>query len=146
MTTWIGKPLILAMHDYQLAEHGSSSGVRDEGLLESALARPRQLYAYGDPSPDLAALAATLVYGLARNHAFVDGNKRIAAAACETMIELNGACLHATDGELLPIYIALADGSLSEEDFARWLRMHIRVNGNLHEPSQAYAPSTRRRA
>ncbi|HET7597636.1 MAG TPA: type II toxin-antitoxin system death-on-curing family toxin, partial [Burkholderiales bacterium] len=91
MIVWLEKALVLPLHDRQLAEHGGTSGVRDEGLLESALARPQQLHAYGDPAPDLAELAASLAYGLARNHPFVDGNKRTAAVACETFIELNEA-------------------------------------------------------
>src|SRR3546814_9695390 len=93
MIVWIEKPLILLLHDRQIAEHGGLAGVRDENLLQSALARPQQLYAYGDPPPDLAALAASLAHGIARNHAFVDGNKRSAIVACETFVELNGACL-----------------------------------------------------
>ena len=81
MIAWLEKALVLAIHDRQLAEHGGTGGVRDEGLLESALARPQQLHAYGDPAPDLADLAAALAYGLARNHPFLDGNKRTAAVA-----------------------------------------------------------------
>ena len=100
MIVWIRRAFALASHDRQLAEHGGSSGVRDEGMLESALARPQQLQAYGDPPPDLADLAASLAFGLARNHPFVDGNKRTAAVACETFIMLNGASLDATDLEL----------------------------------------------
>ena len=76
MIVWLEKALTLAIHDRQLAEHGGSAGVRDETLLESVLARPQQLFAYGDPVPDLAELAASLAFGLARNHPFVDGNKR----------------------------------------------------------------------
>ena len=82
MISWLTKALVLAIHDRQLAEHGGSAGVRDEGLLESALARPQQLHAYGDPAPDLADLAAALASGLARNHPFVDGKKRSAAGGC----------------------------------------------------------------
>lgn len=139
MVIWIGKPLILAIHDRQLAEHSGGSGVRDEGLLDSALARPHQLHAYGDPPPDLAALAASLTYGLARNHPFVDGNKRTAAVACETFLLLNGTVLEADDLTLYPVYIALADGSMSESDFAAWLRPHLRAAGNVHEPAASYA-------
>ena len=79
MIIWIERTLALAIHERQLSEHGGGSGVRDEALLESALARPQQLFAYGDPPPDLAALAASLAFGLARNHPFVDGNKRTIA-------------------------------------------------------------------
>ena len=125
MVVWINQALALAIHDRQLAEHGGGSGVRDEALLDSALARPQQLYAYGDPAPDLAALAASLAFGLARNHPFVDGNKRTAAVACEVFIMLNDSVLEAEDHELYPQYLALADGSLDESAFADWLRPRI---------------------
>lgn len=125
MIVWIGKALVLAMHDRQLAEHGGTPGLRDENLLLSALARPQQLHAYGDPPPDLADLAASLAYGLARNHPFVDGNKRTAAVACETFIELNGARLQADDGDLFPRFLDLAEGKLEVEAFAQWLRQHM---------------------
>ncbi len=124
---WVEKPLALAMHERQLAEHGGSSGVRDEKLLESALARPQQLFAYGDPPPDLADLAASLASGLARNHPFVDGNKRTAAVACETFLMLNESVLEADNVELYPLYIALAEGALKEKAFAAWLRQHIKM-------------------
>src|SRR5690554_3638104 len=139
MIVWIEKPFALAIHDRQLAEHGGSSGVRDEALLDSALARPQQLYAYGEPPPDLADLAASLAFGLARNHPFVDGNKRTAAVACEVFIELNGGVLHASDVELYPAYIALAEGSLPEAEFAAWLRERIRRDDDrVHESKPAY--------
>jgi len=127
MIVWADKRLVIAIHDRQLSEHGGQGGIRDEGLLESALARPQQLHAYGDPSPDLADLAATLAYGLARNHPFVDGNKRTAATACETFIELNDAYLKAEDTELYPQFLALAEGALSAEEFADWLRGRIEL-------------------
>lgn len=141
MIIWIEKPLALAIHDRQLAEHGGGSGVRDEALLDSALARPQQLFAYGDPPPDLAALAASLAYGIARNHPFVDGNKRIAAVACETFIRLNSGALQADDLELYPVYIALAEGSLTEDELAAWLRAHLVLDtdGSVNEPRAAYA-------
>jgi death-on-curing protein len=140
MITWISRTLALAIHDRQLAEHGGGTGVRDEGLLDSALARPQQLFAYGDPPPDLAALAASLAHGLARNHPFVDGNKRTAAVACEVFIVLNSGRLHATDPELYPQYIGLSEGALSEADFATWLRAHLVVTrkGKLQEKRAAY--------
>ena len=145
MVVWLEKALVLAIHDRQLAEHGGTGGVRDEGLLESALARPQQLYAYGDPAPDLADLAAALAYGLARNHPFVDGNKRTAAVACESFLELNGATLEADDPELYPLYLALAEGKLTERDFAAWLRGRVRTRGRgeAHEPRAAYRARTR---
>lgn len=141
MIIWIEKPFALAIHDRQLSEHGGSAGVRNESLLDSALARPKQLHAYGDPPPDLAGLAASLAYGLARNHPFVDGNKRTAAVACEVFIELNGGVLQADDLDLYPVYIGLADGSLPEADFATWLRERIRHESgtDVHEPKAKYA-------
>jgi death-on-curing protein len=142
---WLETVLALAIHDRQLAEHGGTSGVRDEGLLESALARPQQLHAYGDPPPDLADLAAAPAHGLARNHPFLDGNKRTAAVACETFLELNGATLEADDLELYPLYLALAEGKLGERDFAAWLRGRVRARGRgeAHEPRPAYRAKPR---
>lgn len=146
MIVWLEQALVLAMHDRQIAEHGGSAGVRDEGLLESALARPQQLHAYGDPAPDLADLAAALAFGIARNHPFVDGNKRTAAVACETFIELNSAMLDAEDLELFPLYLDLAEGKLGESEFAAWLRARIRVpgRGEAHEPRAAYRTKPRK--
>lgn len=141
MIVWISKRLALAIHDRQLAEHGGGTGVRDEGLLDSALARPQQLFAYGDPPPDIAALAASLAYGLARNHPFVDGNKRTAAVACETFIRLNSATLQADDLELYPLYLGLAEGSLDETEFADWLRKHLALapGNRVNEAHASYA-------
>jgi len=141
MIVWLGKELVMAIHDRQLAEHSGSSGLRDGHLLESALARPQHLHAYGDPLPDIADLAASLAYGLARDHPFVDGNKRTAAVCCETFIELNGAYLAAEDAELFPRFLALADGSLPVEELANWLRPRIRFTapGNIQEPQASYA-------
>jgi death-on-curing protein len=142
---WIEKPLTLAIHERQVAEHGGTDGVRDEGLLESALARPQQLHAYGDPVPDLPDLAAALAYGLARNHPFVDGNKRTAHVAYRTFLALNGAELVATDEEKYLAMLALAEGKLSEQDFAAWLREHVRMRGRgeAHEPRSPYKARTR---
>ena len=140
MVVWLEKAVVPAIHDRQIAEHGGSAGVRDEGLLESTLARPQQLHAYSDPAPDLADLASALAYGLARNDPFIDGNKRTAAVCCETLIELNGATLDAEDAELFPQYLALAEGKLTERDFAAWLRERMRsgARGEVHEPKRAY--------
>ena len=141
MIIWIERSLAIAIHERQLAEHGGGSGVRDENLLDSALARPQQSHAYGDPPPDLADLAASLAFGLARNHPFVDGNKRTAAVVCETFIMLNGAALSADDFELYPRYVALAEGSLSEVEFASWLRQHLNsdTKKRVNEPRTRYA-------
>ena len=140
MIVWIERALALAIHERQLAEHGGGSGVRDEALLESALARPQQLWAYGDPPPDLAALAASLAFGLARNHPFVDGNKRTAAVACELFLALNNAALQADNVELYSVYLSLADGSLPETDFAGWLRPRLRrqAGSAVNEPKARY--------
>lgn len=140
MIIWIERPLVLAIHERQLAEHGGGSGVRDDALLDSALARPRQLLSYGDPPPDLAALTASLAYGLARNHPFVDGNKRTAAVACETFVVLSGAMLVADDLELYGFYIGLADGSLDEAGCAAWLRPRLQVRHpqRVNEPTPDY--------
>jgi death on curing protein len=108
MIVWLEKALVLTLHDRQVVEHGGSAGVRDEGLLKSALARAQQLHAYGNPAPDLADLAAAPAYGLACNPPFVDGNKRNAAVCCETFLELNGATLEADDLELFVQYLSLA--------------------------------------
>jgi len=140
MIVWLNTELVLTIHDRQLAEHGGSSGVRDNNMLESALARPQQIYAYGDPPPDLADLAATLAYGIARNHPFVDGNKRTSAVACETFINLNDAVLNAEDIDLFPRFLALAEGKLSLEDFTNWLRAHVRLSQKnlIQEPRRRY--------
>jgi death on curing protein len=120
---WLDPEVILAVHDEQLAEHGGAAGVRDAGLLESALARPHNLAAYGEP--DAAALAAAYGYGLARNHPFVDGNKRSAFVAVELFLALNGFQLEADDGACVVAMLALAAGELEEPEFADWLRRHI---------------------
>ncbi|HZX69861.1 MAG TPA: type II toxin-antitoxin system death-on-curing family toxin [Rhodanobacter sp.] len=140
MIIWIEKPLAIAIHERQLAEHGGGIGVRDENLLDSALARPQQLHAYGDPPPDLADLAASLAFGLARNHPFIDGNKRTAAVVCESFIMLNDGTIDASDLELYPRYLALAEGSLSEAEFAAWLREHITLDAGqrVNEPRARY--------
>lgn len=118
--------LIRAIHDRQLAEHGGGSGVRDPGWLESALARPQQLLSYGGSEVDLSALAAAYAFGIARNHPFVDGNKRTAAVACELFLQLNGCLLLADDAAMYPVFLGLAEGSVSEAELTEWLRAHVR--------------------
>ena len=125
MILWVEKPLAIAIHDRQLAEHGGSAGVRDEKLLESALARPQQLYAYREPVPDLADLAASLAFGLARNPPFVDGNKRTAHVCYRVFLALNDAEFIASDEEKYTNMLALAEGALKEKEFAAWLRQHV---------------------
>lgn len=132
MIVWIELPLVLALHDRQIAEHGGSAGVRDESLLKSALARPQQLFAYGDPAPDLADLAASLAFGIAKNHPFVDGNKRSAHVTYRTFLALNDADLEATQEEKYLCILALAESRMTEKEFAAWLRSHIRVTNTGH--------------
>ncbi len=141
MIVWIEKALALAIHDRQLAEHGGGTGVRDEALLDSALARPQQLFAYGDPPPDLAALAASLAYGLARNHPFVDGNKRTAHVCYRVFLALNDAQLVASDEEKYIAMLKLAEGSLTEAEFSTWLRAHLvlAADNTVNEPHAPYS-------
>ncbi len=120
---WLDAQVMRAVHEEQLAEHGGGSGVRDEGLFESAMNRPLHLAHYGDP--DAAALAAAYGFGLARNHPFVDGNKRTAFVAVELFLALNGWDLVADDAQCVMTMLALAAGDLSEEEFAQWLREHL---------------------
>lgn len=121
---WITPAVAEAAHAEQIAEHGGGGdALRDRGLFESAMARPQQLAHYGEP--DAAALAAAYAYGLARNHPFVDGNKRIAAVVSETFLLLNGHALTATDAELVVAFMELAAGTLSEEELADWFRHHL---------------------
>jgi len=120
---WIADPVILAIHDEQLAEHGGLSGTRDQGLLESALARPKNMYAYGEE--DVAVLAAAYCYGIARNHPFLDGNKRTAFVAAELFLMLNGYMLMADDADCILTMLKVADGSLAEADFITWINQNI---------------------
>ena len=122
---WVREDVVLAIHRRQLAEHGGSDGVRDAGLLSSALARPRNLFAYGEPVPDVAALAASYAYGIAKNHPFVDGNKRTALVVSRTFLALNGFDLAASQEEKYRTFLSLAEGSLSEGDLAEWLRQRL---------------------
>ena len=117
---WIPKAIIVAVHDEQLAEHSGLRGIRDEGLLDSALARPQQLANYSNP--DFADLAVSYGYGLARNHPFLDGNKRTAFVAALLFLILNGYRLQAGDADKVMIMLKVATGEISESDFADWLR------------------------
>ena len=119
--TWIEESVVWAVHEAQLAEHGGSAGVRDPGLLASALARPLNLAAY-DGEADAAALAAAYGFGIARNHPFIDGNKRTAFVCTELFLALNGYQLQAEDANCVSIMLTLAAGDLPEAEFAAWLR------------------------
>jgi death-on-curing protein len=121
--TWIDPQFAIAVHDRQLALHGGSSGIREGGLLESALARPQNLAANGEP--DVAALAVSYAFGIAKNHPFVDGNKRTALVVCETFLVDNGYSLDATDAELVVLFEGLAGDKVSEDELADWFRERI---------------------
>ena len=120
---WVDRAVLIAVHDMQLAEHGGAAGVRDETLLDSALGRPLNLAAYGEP--DAAALAAAYGYGIARNHAFIDGNKRTALVAAELFLRLNGWRLEVDDADCVFTMLAVATGDITEDEFAAWLRKPV---------------------
>jgi death on curing protein len=120
---WVPEAVVQAVHDEQLAEHGGLGGVRAPDLLQSALARPRNLFEYGEP--DLADLAASYAFGIARNHPFVDGNKRTALVVAELFLELNGHGLSADDAACVSTIQALAAGELTEPALAAWMRSHL---------------------
>jgi death on curing protein len=119
---WLGPEMLSLAHSEQLAEHGGAAGLRDRGLFESALARPRNLAAYG--RPDAAALAAAYCFGLAKNHAFVDGNKRISLVALESFLVLNGRELTADDAQCVLVVSSVAAGAFDEDALADWIRKH----------------------
>ena len=120
---WIDKRVLLLLHDESLAEHGGASGLRDEGLLDSALARPLNLAAY--EQPDLAALAASYALALAKNHAFVDGNKRAGFLAMGLFLYLNGHRLTATQADATVTMLAVAAGEIDEATLADWIRRNM---------------------
>lgn len=120
---WVDRKALLLLHDESLAEHGGASGIRDEGLLDSALARPVNLALY--ETPDAAALAASYALGLSRNHPFLDGNKRAAFLAVGLFLARNGFRLQATQADATLTMLCLAAGDLSETAYAEWLRSHI---------------------
>ncbi|HEY1383573.1 MAG TPA: type II toxin-antitoxin system death-on-curing family toxin [Dongiaceae bacterium] len=124
MTAWLSRELILAIHDEQLAEHGGSAGLRDEGLLESALARPLDRAGYDDP--DIAELAAVYAIEIVRNHPFVDGNKRTAFAALFTFLALNGAEFEPPEVDATMAMLRLAAGDLTDDEFVPWVRASTR--------------------
>jgi death on curing protein len=119
---WLHADVLRAVHGEQLAEHGGAPGVRDEGLFDSALSRPRNLASYG--SPDAADLAAAYGWGLARNHPFIDGNKRTAFVALELFLALNGLRLVADDATCVLTMLSVAAGDMAEAELAAWVRKH----------------------
>ena len=123
---WVSKEALLLLHDESLSEHGGRAGLRDPGLLDSALNRPLNLLAYGEP--DFADLAASYAVGLAKNHAFVDGNKRAAFLAVGLFLYLNGYRLRATQADATLTMLAVASGDITEAEFAAWLRQHAQAS------------------
>jgi death on curing protein len=123
VTEWVALAVVLAIHDEQIAEHGGEDGILDIGLLESALHRPRNLLAYSEP--DLADLAACYAYGVANNHAFVDGNKRTSAVVTRLFLRLNGAELDASEADKLETWEALGAKQISEAEMAAWIRQRL---------------------
>jgi death-on-curing protein len=123
---WIAFNVVLAIHEAQLAEHGGSVGVRDLGLLESALERPKNLYRYSNPEL-LYELAATYAFGIVKNHPFTDGNKRTAWVVCAVFLELNGISLNLDEGEVVRMVFRLAAAGVSEQEFAAWLRASPKI-------------------
>ena len=123
MTRWVALSAVLAIHEEQLAEHGGLDGIQDQGLLESALHRPRDLQSYGQPDP--ADLAAAYAFGIARNHPFLDGNKRTSAVVTRLFLRLNGHDLDATQAQRLAIWLALGAGETTEQALADWMRSRL---------------------
>ena len=122
---WISPEVLYAIHDAQLAQHGGVDGIKDKNLVESALARPLQQVAYGNPPPDAAALAAAYAYGIVRNHGFSDGNKRTVWIAARLFLLDNGFKLTFSAEEAITAVLALAAGKSSEVEFATWLRSRM---------------------
>ncbi len=122
--TWVRRDVVLAFHERLLAEHGGSAGIRDAGLLESALRRPENLLVYGNPSPF--DLAASYAFGLVKNHPFVDGNKRIGFATAALFLGLNGIYFDAPEVEVVLRTLALAAGEMSEAAYSEWLKASAR--------------------
>lgn len=118
---WLSRPIVEALHADQVREHGGQLGLRDAGLLESALARPQHVWAY-EPNPDFAALAAEYGFGLARNHAFLDGNKRVAFVATNVFLIMNGLEIEAPEPEVVDTMLRVADGRMDRDAFAAWIR------------------------
>jgi death-on-curing protein len=123
---WLDLAVVLAIHDEQIAEHGGRSGLRDAGLLDAALNRPRQHLSYGNDQ-DIAHLAAVLAHGFVNNHPFVDGNKRVSAVVTELFLELNGHEFTASNIEIVTVWNALAAGEMDERLLADWLEPRIRA-------------------
>jgi len=121
---WMDLPDAMIAHDLELAAHGGAIGIRDPGMLESALARPRNIWAYAESPPSLQTLAAAYAFGISSNHPFVDGNKRTALVVSFAFLDVNGLEITASQEEAFLTILSLADGSLSEEQLADWFARH----------------------
>ena len=135
---WISEHLALAIHERQLAEHGGGTGIRDKGMFESAMARPRQLFAYGGPDTAIPDLAAAYAFGLARNHPFVDGNKRTAYVVCRTFLILNGWDIVGSPEDRYAAFLSMSAGEMDSDAFTDWLRNHTRPQ-QVSETGGSYA-------
>ena len=122
---WVKLETVLRVHEASIAVHGGGSGIRDQGLLESAIQRPQNLWHYSSSKPDVVALAAVLAHGVVKNHPFVDGNKRTAWVLCRLLLKLNGCDLVADQADKSDAMLRLAAGECSETEFADWLRKHL---------------------
>lgn len=134
---WISVRLADAIHVRQLSEHGGSPGIRDEGMLDSALARPKQRRAYGGTEVDIPSLAAAYAYGIARNRPYMDGNKRVAYVVCRTFLVLNGRDMIGPLADRYPVFLGLAASEVSENELTEWLREYARP-GKVSETPAAY--------
>ena len=121
---WLDETMVKAMHDDQLAQHGGTQGIRDENLIAASLARPKHLWSYGEPTPTLFDLAAAYGYGLAKNHGFIDGNKRVAFVAMATFLELNEYSFNAPEEEVVVMILQLASEKENQEKIAMWLEKY----------------------
>jgi death-on-curing protein len=122
---WVRLDTVLAIHSRQILEHGGLAGVREIGLLESALSRPTNKYSYDSPKPTIAQLASAYAFGLSKNHPFIDGNKRTAFVVCELFLRLNKLGIEASVEEKYTTFLSLADGTLSEDELANWIADHL---------------------
>ena len=125
---WLDETIVRAMHEDQLAQHGGLAGIRDNNLFLASLDRPKNLLAYGEPTPTILDLAAAYGYGFAKNHAFVDGNKRVAFVTMATFLELNGYSLNIPETEVVLMMERLATGKETQESIAEWLQENCASN------------------
>lgn len=122
---WLLEETVYAIHKRQIAEHGGGDGVRDEGLLLSALARPKNLLNYSDETPKISVLAASLAYGITKNHPFIDGNKRTSLVVSRTFLLINGYDIDASQEEKYFTFLKLAEGNLSEQELTEWFNQKL---------------------